>query len=668
MKKTLIAMAVAVAFSTSVLADTSSMNSSVTGMGILENDYVRAGVNGTAGTFGSGGNTSPGLLFDSTGTGTFNTGYDYLTPGSPFDGFSVKIDGTNYTNNNGGGTAITGDGNGLTDGDNALSWTGGVDSVFDITNTYSLGATSPYIDISSQITMGVDATDVYFGRFIDPDARAAAGDSSATDNVLGYGAIPDSNVAFSEATVSRYALGLYSTDSNVDAGISMWSTEADAYTENTVDGDGSLTNTGDNTIGLSWHWSSVSSGDILTASYAYIFGPSAFDAAGDAIEGGAGGGADILTGTFEDVGSATDAAESGGTPAAPTLVSTSDPVITYGAWGAWSTNTALPILTQSQTTHDASDDGKVQTIDRETTTIVTTPELRTRTSTTTVTDTYSDSSTIDRVTSTGTDTGYQTSSVTTVTDPGSFTGRVDQVATVQDVVNSALRVADFTRVGAVAMDNKYDNGMSGTTRGVVAGGIKVNENNIIVGGGVAKLNTDMTGNGDTVKGETTAVSGVIGKRTERGDITARVTHGMTDYEMTRTIGDFANAGITEGTDTSIALRFEGSSRSVGIADVSPILGVTRGKQTVDEYTETGSIQSARTVAETSENYTYGTVGASVDVGMFNLVALHNTNGVNDVSVGIERETEKVTWGIRVNKTMTDLGDTTSVTAGLSIKF
>src|SRR6056300_1050808 len=157
--------------------------------------------------------------------------------------------------------------------------------------------------------MGTAADDVWFSRHIDPDAMPEPGDTSATDNVLGYGAIPDSNVAFSEATTSRYALGLYSTDSNVDAGITRWTTDADSYTENAVDGDGSLTNTGDNTIGLSWHWSSVSVGDILTASYAYIFGPSAFDAASDAVEGGAGGGADILTGTFEDVGSATDAAE-----------------------------------------------------------------------------------------------------------------------------------------------------------------------------------------------------------------------------------------------------------------------------------------------------------------------------------------------------------------------
>jgi hypothetical protein len=227
------------------------------------------------------------------------------------------VDGTNYTNNNSGSTGITGDGNGLTDGDGTLSWTGGVTSVFDITNTYSLGTTAEHIEIESAITMGVDATDVWFGRFIDPDARAATGDSSSTDNVLGYGVIPDSNVAFSEALSSRYALGLYSTDSNVDAGITGWTTDANSYTHNRIDGESDNTNTGDNTIGLSWHWTSVSSGDILTASYAYIFGPSAFDAADTAITAGAGGGADVSSwGTLEDVGSATDAAEGTAEPVA----------------------------------------------------------------------------------------------------------------------------------------------------------------------------------------------------------------------------------------------------------------------------------------------------------------------------------------------------------------
>ena len=55
----------AVLLSTTALADTSSINSDLQSgtdtFGILENDYVRAGVNGITGTLGSGGNTSPGL-------------------------------------------------------------------------------------------------------------------------------------------------------------------------------------------------------------------------------------------------------------------------------------------------------------------------------------------------------------------------------------------------------------------------------------------------------------------------------------------------------------------------------------------------------------------------------------------------------------------------------
>jgi hypothetical protein len=632
MKKFYAAGILAVLLSTTALADTSSMSTTATGMGVLENDYVRAGVNGTAGTFGSGGGTRPGLQYDSDGTGTFpgdSEQGDYLTPGSPFDGFSVMVDGTNYANNNGRSNAITGDGNGLTDGTNSLSWTGGVTSVFDITNTYSLGTTSEYIDITSSITMGTAADDVWFSRHIDPDAMPETGDTSATDNVLGYGAIPDSNVAFSEATVSRYALGLYSTDSNVDAGITGWTQDADSYTENSVDGDGSNTNSGDNTIGLSWHWTSVASGDILTASYAYIFGPSAFDAADTAVTGGAGGGADILTGDLEDVGSATDAAEGGSDP----VITYSDPVV----------DTDLPVLTQSQTTHDASATATVQTIDRETTTIVTTPmEIIT----------YTDGVETAR-------TPTDSVAVTTVTDPGSFTGRIDQVATAQDVTSSALRTLNFDTVSGVGMNSTMNNGMDGSTKGFQAGAKKELENGATVGLGGARLTSSLTGNGDAIDTDTTAVAISV----EKNNVELGIRHAMSDYEISRTIGDFANTGETSGTDTAVSLRYTADE-----GKIRPIFGYTRGKRTMDGYTEAGSIQSARTVAESSEMYGYATIGGSVDVGALNITALHHTDGVNDVIIGIEKETEKVTFNLSAQRSMTDLGNTNSVFAGVQIKF
>jgi len=641
MKKKLLAGAVLAALlSTTALADTSSMNSSVTGMGILENDYVRAGVNGTSGTFGSGGGTRPGLQYDSTGTGTFPSDSeqgDYLTPGSPFDGFAISIDGTNSTNNNSGSNAWT-DADGLTDGDGTLTWTGtnSAHSGWEIENTYSLGATSEYIDITTGITVGSDTTDLYFGRYIDPDAMPESGDTSATDNVLGYGVIPDSNVAFSEATVSRYALGLYSTDSNVDAGISSsWSTSADAYTGSPyTDSDGNSVNygTGDHTIGLTWHWSSVSTGDILTASYAYIFGPSAFDAADTAITDGAGGGDTTTTdswGTLEDVGSATDAASGASEP----VITYSDPVV----------DTDLPVLTQTQTTHDASETATVQTIDRETTTIVTTPmEIIT----------YTDGVETAR-------TPTDSVAVTTITDPGSFTGRIDQAATAQDVVGSTLRNLDFNNIQGIRMNSKYNNGMAGNTNGVVVGGSKTNENGVTISGGFTRLGTSMSGNDDTVNAETTAFAAGV----EKNNVKLEVRRATTDYEVSRTIGDFANAGKTEGADTSVRVTY-----SPDTGKINPVFGYTRGKRTVDGYTETGSIQSARTVADTSEMYGYGTVGLRGDLGLVDFTAMHHTDGVNDISIGLEKDTGTVTWRVEGTRSMTNLGDTNSVSAGVIIKF
>ena len=117
----------------------------------------------------------------------------------------------------------------------------------------------------------------------------------------------------------------------------------------------------------------------------------------------------------------------------PTVTSTSDPLITYGEWGEWTQDTTLTVTTQTQTTNSSSVELGIQTISRETTTTVTTPEERIRTSTTTVIDTYSDGSTVTRTTDTGTESETRNNAVSTVTDPGSFTGRMDQVTQMTDL-------------------------------------------------------------------------------------------------------------------------------------------------------------------------------------------------------------------------------------------
>ena len=644
MKKKLLAGAVLAALlSTTALADTASMNPDVTGMGLLENEWIRAGINLNTGTFGSGGGTSPGLLFDPTGSGTFNPSYDYLTPGSPFDGFSVKVDGTNYANNNTGATAITKTGEGL--GPNAITWSGAVADTFTIDMNYSLLAGQPFVNGIATIGALTDIGTLSFGKYIDPDSQGMPGDSSSTDNVLGYGVIPSTNVAFSEATTSRYALGIYTTDTNVTAGIESWTQEADGYSgTNYTDADGNPVNYGnsDDTIGISWTWTGVSAGDMLEASYAYIFGPSAFEAADDAITGGAGGGDTTTTsswGTLEDVGSATDAAESGASGG-----STPEPVITYSDPVV---DTDRPVLTASITHHTASETATVQTIDREKTTTVTTPmEIITYT---------------DGVETARTDTTSDI--VTTVTDPGSFTGRIDQVATIQNNVSIASRSLSLTDVSGIGMDSKMGNGMNGTTKAFQTGGVKELENGLTIGLGGGRVISSLSGNGDSAEASSDMFGLHLGRNIDQGRIELGLRYSMTEYSFNRTIGDFAAHGDTKGSDASVSLRFTGNGEKI-----QPIFGITKGRNTINGYTETGSIQAIRTVEKQKDDYTFATVGGNINLGLVNITALHHTDGVNNIAVGFKKETDKVTFNISAQRTMTKVGDTNSIRAGINWKF
>ncbi|MCW5626482.1 MAG: hypothetical protein KIT73_17340, partial [Burkholderiales bacterium] len=66
---------------------------------VLTGDYINISTNNLGGIGNA--STPPGIQFDATGTGTFNNAQDYLTPGSPFFGFSVSSaeEGLQHRNN-----------------------------------------------------------------------------------------------------------------------------------------------------------------------------------------------------------------------------------------------------------------------------------------------------------------------------------------------------------------------------------------------------------------------------------------------------------------------------------------------------------------------------------------------------------------------------------------
>lgn len=245
---------------------------------ILSGDYIKVGLN-DKGTLGVGGNTSPGVLYDGTGTGTFNPAYDYLTPGSPFEGFTISgTAGTAFTatNNNSslGAAAISGvltSYNGVahngTTSDNRAVWTGTYGGLLNITHDYGFDNSGQQLNIGTTIEALADLSDLTFARFIDPDAVAAVGDSSSTNNFRGATGVAEADLVYAEALSSKYVIGLYTNDATThNSAITSWTAATAPYLAGTNVGNG------DNTIGLGFNIGTLLNGSKITLTYRYIFG------------------------------------------------------------------------------------------------------------------------------------------------------------------------------------------------------------------------------------------------------------------------------------------------------------------------------------------------------------------------------------------------------------
>ena len=668
---------------------------------ILENEYVKAGVNATTGTLGSGGRTSPGLLYDATGTGTFNTSYDYLTPGSPFEGWAVRIVnggvGTNYHNNNTGITQVTGGAWLGTPTSSSAIWAVN-HTDFNLQHTYSLAPAKQYLDISTRIEAQIAMDGLYFARFIDPDARAAAGDSSSTDNVRGYGIIPKQNVVFSEALASRYALGLYTTQpTGSNTSISpMWSSNPQDYYDNTSGHD---VVRGDFTIGVSFYSSALNVGDIVTYRYAYIFGPSAFASATTAIAGGAGGGTagtSPFSGTLVDVGSATDAATS--PPPAPTPppppppptvtgVTSTSTVVNDTLVSAPALFTALPVLTASLAQHEASRSGGVQTIARETTTNVTTPWYTTTTTTpvttTETTTTYSDStSTVTSTTTRGetTTTNNIFNVVETSVANDSFSGRADQAEQFNTIQTGLYRILNRQNASNGVSDEKGRmsinatgmkfKGQNGYSANAGVGGISYERDitpDLVVGGQVNSISGRLSGadtSGAALSGYHVGLYADYNK--EGWTLQNDLGHASIKNQYARTIGPFSNAYKNKSDATWVSSRLFTPEMS----GFRPFVGATVLKNNTPTVTESGSIQSAQTIAGNRATQTIGEYGlqysAEVLGGKVTAEAAKTSNGITEANLSVSKAKGDVTYAVTAGKLW--LNSTTSDMLGLNVKI
>ena len=618
----------------------------------LTGDYIKIGVS-DYGTIGSKGNTSPGMLYDNTGTRTFNTAYDYLTPGTPFEGFTVKYTNgagslVTQTNNNTGAMSITGGiltnysgvAYGGTTFDNRAVWTGN-GTGYSLINDVRFNNNQKFIDITTTLTSSVGMTNLYFGRFIDPDARAATGDSSATTNTLGYSPIGVKQVVFSEALASKYALGLYTAASNAGAGISSsWTTDPVNYYNGVNNG------TGDYTIGLGFLVPSVAVGDIVTFQYAYIFGPSTLTAGATAVSSGAGGG---TAGVVPGCTSSCDMV--GVTPptsSAPTVTSTSTATITVS--DTTTVNTSLPVVTASLAHHTASELAAKQTIARETTTNVTTPYNRTVTTLVRTTSNWSDSTTTTADSATSSTTTLINNVATTVVDD-SFSGRIDQQAQMAKLntgINQSLNMTPFRTDGAKSDKfTMYLNG--GTLKSSMGDGYSAKSNVFSIGGDrqitqdwkvglqYSQVGTAMMGVDSNTKQEKQHVGVYSIFNLPNGSILAtNLGQANNNINTVRTVEQvFNNSYATKGTDTWVSNKFYTPEYK---DMVRGIVGFTTGTSKTDGYTEDGSIQSARTVDATKRNIDYAEAGVRLrkDIGKFALSGelITSTNGYKTIDAGV----------------------------------
>ena len=631
---------------------------------ILEGDYVKIGVNEATGTLGSGGNTPPGILYDSTGTGTFNAGYDYLTPGSPFEGWALKYNTTTLYNNNDGtiglsGGVLTGY-NGVayngTTYDNRAVWTAG-HTDFDILHDYRFNNNQQIVDISTSVVAKTDMTDLYFGRFTDPDARAAAGDSSATDNVIGYGAIPVTNVVFSEAIASRYALGLYTSATNSGAAVSAgWSSDpAVYYAGGTSYGTGVNFGRGDHTIGLGFYLPTLANGSTATFSYAYIFGPSAFGAASTAVADGAGGGTPGTVpggGTLVDVGSATSAASSSSTPTV-TGTSTVNIVTTATSATAWASAFATTYAYATvHATPTVINNRLVVGRDNTTTETVTETQTRDVTTTTTTTPrtttTYSDSTTTvtngtaSSTNSTATETASlavatpttatQTASAPTDTIDNAMLlniysqemNRVDPLSRINihgDAITkrNTSTAADIARNTWMWVTGKSANGNSDRSDGFEIGAERLVNDTTLVGAQYNRINSTMTGvESGSGRFDTDMINVYAVKKLGRWAVKPTVGYSSSDYDTARTI---TLGALDNFAAETYANRFSTNGKSYWadlqviapkVWKITPYAGLTVRKIELDGGVESGTAYTRLTYSNFSDTSSQPYVGARFD--------------------------------------------------------
>lgn len=253
----------------------------------LSGNYMQVGIS-DFGTFGSNGNTPPGIMHDPTGTGTFLPSRDYLTPGTPHDGFAINSTQTGFiVNNNAGGSPFGTSAPSLTvvpGFTNAATWSGATAQI-QVQNTYYFNANDQFVRVSTTLTALTDLNNLSFGRSVDPDPDVGEHGTFDTVNSRGNVSNAPEDLVTSAGAVSGRVLGIRNDNGNTlthNTGISGFCCSNDDPV-NVLAGYGPTyptTNTGDFGLQMAWLIGDLLNGQSVTINYAYVVGESRDTAGG----------------------------------------------------------------------------------------------------------------------------------------------------------------------------------------------------------------------------------------------------------------------------------------------------------------------------------------------------------------------------------------------------
>ena len=244
----------------------------------VKTDYLFFTLN-DGGTIGND-YSSPGIQHNPLGGRTFSAGKDYITPGTPFEGFSVGYNSSTLHNNNSdymSSSPITGSYTNLSTSSLLdLTWQGTKVGFFDISHKFSLTSTGQNLNITTTITALSDLTGVQFLRVVDPDQDSSTdlptSSTSATNNTRGLDSYPETDIVCASGAVrADLKVCLYSNSSEThNTAISpSWSITPSTYLA------GSANANGDYVIGVAANLGSLSTGTSKTFTYSYLFSSSA---------------------------------------------------------------------------------------------------------------------------------------------------------------------------------------------------------------------------------------------------------------------------------------------------------------------------------------------------------------------------------------------------------